>query len=152
MSKPRALDAFIEAQGGEIRYGHDGKSVEFPERAARSAVKEDELARAIQRAAEFGTTVVRLWRERGEGWYAASSHEEHPGFSYICQIDEQTGQPVSCGCDASVVCHHLGACIADWRSRGKWAENDQRTQAIWHDMTAESAVRARRGVAEEAWQ
>ena len=135
MSTP-SIRRLIEAQGGTVQDTHDGYAVSFPEepQAEPMHATGKDIEEAVQRAKDFGTTVARLWRERGDGWYAASSHEEHLGFSYVCQIDERTGRPRGCECCATVTCHHLGAAIAEFRRRVGWEENDAAVLAEWEQL------------------
>ena len=90
-----------------------------------------------------------MWRERGEGWYAAVSREEHPGFWYVGQIDELTGQPVGDECVASHVCHHLGAMVAEWRLRRDYEANGAAALAGWTE-TLNALPRQKRPI-EEDW-
>ncbi|MDE2105000.1 MAG: hypothetical protein KGL39_47620 [Patescibacteria group bacterium] len=142
-----ALDAFIRENGGVITETSDGRAVDFPGREQEPAEEEpqrynaDQIERAIERAKEYGTTIVPLWRPRGDGYYAASSHAEHPGCAYVCRIDETTGTPISCECAAGtgsgVCCHHLGAAIALFRERVGW----YRSEAVVGDMWEETLRR-----------
>ncbi len=125
----------IEHRGGVIRDNKQGYEVLWPDKPQLSsgfAAKDVEAA--ITRAREYGTTFIRLWRERGDGWYAATSHAEHPGYSYVCRIDERTGQPISCECIANAgCCHHLGAVVAAWREQSGWVANDEAILAAWEE-------------------
>lgn len=145
----------IEAAGGVVTETRDGYAVDFPGRDVLAEAEADfggdiseQIERAVERAKEYGTEHVRLWRERGAGWYACTSHEEHPGYSYICQIDERTGRPLSCACDAVVVCHHLGRACWDWRQRVGWYESDAAVQAAI-DAFGSKFVRQQARVQEE---
>jgi hypothetical protein len=151
MSTP-SLRKYVEEHGGTVRDSKDGISVEFPEptpEAIKAAAAEIEAA--VERAAEYGTRCIRLWRERGEGWHAAESREEHPGFWYVCQIDEQTGRPIGCECAAIHVCHHLGAAISDWRQRVGYAANGDAALAAWEETLRRVRESRPSAMVEEAW-
>lgn len=151
MSTP-ALRRYIESQGGSVQDTHDGLAVTFPEPARASA---REVEAAVERAREFGTRVLPVWRERGPGWFVAESLRQHPGWVYLCQIDMTTGQPIRCECIAGAtgttpVCHHLGAAIRDWRKDVGYEANGAAVLADWKATLA--AINERRTAPqEEEW-
>lgn len=147
MSTP-SIRKLIEEQGGTVRDTADGIAYE-PPTAPKADAKEIEAA--VERAKEYGTVVMPVWRERGDGWYVADSHADHPGYWYLLQIDEHTGQPVKCECVAAQACHHLGAAIRRWRERVGWAQNEEDVLSPWRETLARVQANRPHRMAEEQW-
>lgn len=153
------LARFKREHGARERRTSDGHLTDFPGREPVPVNEEttpfggnlgEQIDRAIARAKEYATVYVPLWRERGAGWGVSSSHEDHPGFSYINQLDELTGMPIKCECSAVVVCHHLGAAIEAYRRRCGWYGNDIPVLEAWQaTLDALRAGRAARHEEEE---
>lgn len=146
---------YIEGQGGVIMDTRDGYAVDFPAQEQAEPPVQHVDAKAIEaavaRAAEYGTHVVPVWRSRGEGWYVAESHAEHPGWWYLCQIDARNGQPVGCECVSSYLCHHLGAAISVWREQVNYEANGATVAAEWEATRARVRADAPSEMKEEAW-
>lgn len=165
MSRAGLSDAhrrFIQEHGGVITENRDGYAVEFPDGPEESGAAEfdgdsrttaaaAEVEAAVQRAREYGTPCIRLWEAHGTGWYAAASRETHPGFWWRCQIDEETGRPLRCRCDASVVCHHLGAAILCHRERIGYEANGADALAAWEETVARINTSKGACIEEEEW-
>ncbi|MBU6430673.1 MAG: hypothetical protein KGR26_16765, partial [Cyanobacteria bacterium REEB65] len=141
-----------EAQGGTVQDTHDGYAVTFPEEPQAEALRADarEIEAAVERAREAHIATHRLWRERGDGWYTAESRDTHPGFWWLCQIDERTGRPLGCECPASHVCWHLGGAIGEWRQRHDYETNGAAALTEWQE-TLDRIHRERPTVQEEQW-